>query len=131
MINATTLRSLALCLTLVWGGSQALSWWQDQRFAKAIRLGSQQHEVVLYSTDSCPYCAKARIWLNEHSVRWQDCDVEHDAICGHAYQLEGSPGVPLVRVGSLWSLGFSPAWVASAISKLSAQSPSTDNAPRP
>ncbi len=131
MNNLASLRSLAIFLMLVWGGSQAVSWWQDQRFAETVRLGSQQHDVVVYSTDTCPYCAKARAWLDEHRVRWHDCNVDHDAACQHTYQAQGAPGVPLVRVGALWNLGFSPAWVASAMVKLSDQSPSGASSPRP
>jgi glutaredoxin len=151
MTNWASLRSLAIVVLLVWGGSQALSWWQDRRFAEAVRLGSQQHELVVFSTDTCPYCARARTWLNAQDVRWRECHVEHDAACQEAYQAQGAPGVPLVRVGSaesgagvLWNLGFSPAWVASAMAKLDAQQPaaqgpaqrpahrpSADTSPRP
>ena len=53
-MNWTSLRSLAMVLLLVWGGSQALSWWQDRRFAETVRLGSQRHELVVYSTDIEP-----------------------------------------------------------------------------
>ncbi len=148
-MNWTSLRSLAMVLLLVWGGSQALSWWQDRRFAETVRLGSQRHELVVYSTDTCPYCAKARAWLDAHGARWRDCNVEHDVACQQAYQAQGAPGVPLVRVGAmqqtgspsaagsgaLWQLGFSPAGVASAMAKLdnqpSAHKPSAANSPRP
>lgn len=142
-MNWASLRSLAAVLLLVWGGSQALSWWQDRRFAEAVRLGSQRHELVIYSTDTCPYCARARAWLDAHSVRWRDCHVEHEAACQQAYQAQGAPGVPLVRVGALqpasagalWQLGFSPAGVAAAMAKLDAQgadqSPKAASSPRP
>lgn len=134
-MNWASLRSLAVVLLLVWGGSHALSWWQDRRFAEAVRLGSQRHELVVYSTDTCPYCAKARAWLDAHGARWRECNVEHDTACQQAYQAQGAPGVPLVRVGALWQLGFSPAGVASAMAKLDAQpgahSPSAASSPRP
>lgn len=146
-----SLRSLAVVLLVAWGGSQALSWWQDRRFAEAVRLGSQRHELVVYSTDTCPYCAKARAWLDAHGARWRECNVEHDTACQQAYQAQGAPGVPLVRVGALqqmgspsaagsgpgalWQLGFSPAGVASAMAKLDAEPgahrPSAASSPRP
>lgn len=134
-MNWASLRSLAVVLLLVWGGSHALSWWQDRRFAEAVRLGSQRHELVVYSTDTCPYCAKARAWLDAHGARWRECNVEHDTACQQAYQAQGAPGVPLVRVGELWQLGFSPAGVASAMAKLDAEPgahrPSAASSPRP
>lgn len=142
MVQWASLRSLALVMLLVWGCSQALSWWQDQRFAEAVRLGSQRHELVVYSTDTCPYCARARAWLDANGARWRECNVERDAACQRSYQDQGAPGVPLVQVrsqsgappgppsASLWHLGFSPAWVASAMDKLSAQGPTEPPAPR-
>lgn len=141
-----SLRSLGIVLLMVWGGSQTLSWWQDRRFAEAVRLGSQHHELVIYSTDTCPYCARARAWLNAQGARWRECNVEREDACQRTYQAQGAPGVPLVRVGSaqsgagmLWNLGFSPAWVASAMAKLDVQgpeqshgqSPKAANSPRP
>ena len=138
MTHWASLRSLGIVLLLVWGGSQTLSSWQDRRFAEAVRLGSQQHELVIYSTATCTYCARARAWLNAQGARWRDCDVEHDTVCQQAYQAQGAPGVPLVRVGSaqsgagvLWNLGFSPAWVASAMAKLGAQGPDQSRGQNP
>jgi glutaredoxin len=137
-VNLPALRSLALVLLAVWGVSQGVSWWQDQRSAEAVRLGSQRHALVVYSTDTCAYCARARAWLDTHGARWQECNVERDADCASTYEAQGAPGVPLVRVSpmnapekALWNLGFSPAWVASAMSKLDAHRPSAASSPRP
>ena len=129
-----TIRSLAMVLLLVWGGSQAVSWWQAQRFAEAVHAGSQRHALVVYTTDTCPYCARARAWLNANGATWRECNVEHDATCRRTYEAQGAPGVPMVQVGRLWDLGFNPAWVASAMATLdteSAQSPSGASSPRP
>ena len=133
------LLSLALVLLLVWGASQAVSWWQDRRFAEAVRSGSQRHALVLYTTDTCMYCARAAAWLDAQGARWQECNVERHADCARSYEAQGAPGVPLVRVSpdgapkqSLWNLGFSAAWVASAMAKLDeSHRPSAASSPRP
>lgn len=113
-----TLRSLlglAALVAVAWGGSEGLGRWQDARAAEAIRDRSQRVGITLYTTSSCPYCARAAAWLNRHGVRWQECNVETDAACLRAYTEQGSPGVPLVRAGERWHLGFHAPWLAEAL----------------
>ena len=127
-----TLRSLlglAALVAVVWGGAEGLGRWQDARAAEAIRDRSQRVGITLYTTSSCPYCARAASWLNRHGVRWQECNVETDAACLRAYSEQGSPGVPLVRAGERWHLGFQAPWLAEALAAQDvpsgASSPST------
>lgn len=113
-----TLRSLLGLVALVavaWGGSQGLNRWQDERAASAIRELSQRVDITLYTTSTCPYCAKATAWLKRHEVRWRECNVETNAACQSTYELQGSPGVPLVQAGSRWHLGFHAPWLAEAL----------------
>lgn len=113
-----TLRSLLGLLALVamvWGGAQGLAHWQDARAASAIREHSQRVGITLYTTSTCPYCAKAIAWLKQHNVRWRECNVETDASCQRTYAQQGSPGVPLVRAGERWHLGFHAPWLAQAL----------------
>lgn len=120
-----TLRSLlglAALVAVVWGGAEGLGRWQDARAAEAIRDRSQRVGITLYTTSSCPYCARAAAWLNRHGVRWQECNVETDAACLRAYSEQGSPGVPLVRAGERWHLGFQAPWLAEALAAQDAPS---------
>lgn len=113
-----TLRSLLGLLALValvWGGAQGLGHWQEARAASAIREHSQRVDITLYTTSTCPYCAKAIAWLKQHDVRWRECNVETDAACQRTYALQGSPGVPLVRAGERWHLGLHAPWLAEAL----------------
>ncbi|MGE0388479.1 MAG: glutaredoxin family protein [Gammaproteobacteria bacterium] len=32
--------------------------------------------IVMLATGWCPYCARARAWLQEHDLRWCELDVE-------------------------------------------------------
>lgn len=114
-----TLRSLLGLSALVgvtWGLSQLLNHWQDARAAAAIREHSQRVDITLYTTSSCPYCAQAIAWLTQHGVRWRACNIETDAACQRTYVQQGSPGVPLVRAGERWHLGFHAPWLAEALS---------------
>ena len=133
-----TLRSWVGLIALVaaaWGATQALQHWQEARAASAIREHSQRVDITLFTTTDCPYCAKARAWLTQVGARWQECNVETDAGCQSTYKLQGSPGVPLVRAGERWHLGFNPTWLAQAVAEQAATAqpskPSGPSSPRP
>jgi glutaredoxin len=121
-----TLRSwlgLIALVALAWGGTQGLSLWQDARAASAIREHSQRVDITLYTTSTCPYCAQAKAWLKRHEVRWRECNVETDAACARTYAEQGAPGVPLVRAGERWHLGFHAPWLAEALAAQDSEAP--------
>lgn len=124
--GAPSLRSLAGLAAVVlgaWAISQAVSWWQDARAAQAVREGSQRGDITLYTTSTCPYCARAAAWLNKHGVRWRECNIETDTTCLRTYEAQGAPGVPLVQVNGQWDLGFNANWVAEALRTPAAGTP--------
>lgn len=136
--NRPTARSLLGLLALVgmvWGTTQWVDNWRDARAAQAIREHSQRLDITLYTTSTCPYCAKAIAWLKRHDVRWKECNVETDERCQRTYAAQGSPGVPLVRAGERWHLGFHAPWLAEALAAQDATaqsaSPSAARSPRP
>lgn len=128
-----SLKSLAVVVLLVLGGTQALSWWQERQSANEIKAHLGQQRITLYTTVTCYYCTKAKAWLARHDIPWDECDVEVDEGCKRTFEAQGAPGTPLVRVNSHWHLGFDPAWVAKALQlRPAAQpSPSTAKSPRP
>src|SRR5690606_26044253 len=85
---------------------QAHQTWRQAGQGETLRSLAQAGDVVLYTTSSCPYCRRARLWLNEHQVSWRECNVELSAACMATYQGQGAPGVPLVSVRGHWQLGF-------------------------
>lgn len=132
-----SLVSLALIVALVWGGTEALAWWRDKQAVDQIKAHLQDQRITMYSTESCFYCAKARAWLRQHDIPWDECDVERDAGCRATFAAHGAPGTPMMRVGAHWNLGFDPVWLAQALKTAEqpvppAQSnPSADTSPRP
>lgn len=138
MPSLRSLSGLAAVVLGAWALSQAVSWWQDARAAQAVREGSQRGDITLYTTSTCPYCARAAAWLNKHGVRWRECNIEADAACLRTYEAQGAPGVPLVRVNGQWDLGFNANWVAEALrnppggaARPQADRPSGASSPRP
>lgn len=137
--NRRSLLGLAALVGLVWLGSTALRTWEQGRSAEAVRQHSEFIDVTLYTTSHCPYCAKARNWLQQHQVRWRECPIETDATCAQAYAAQGSPGVPLLQVGRHWQLGFQPTALADALRAQAPEAtprsqldkPSGASAPRP
>jgi glutaredoxin len=118
--SAKSWMGLAVLVASVWAATSGLDRWQDARAATAAREISQTIDVTVYTTSTCPYCAKAAAWLNQHGVRWRECNVDTTADCQHMFAAQGSPGVPLVRAGDRWHLGFHAPWLAEALKEQAA-----------
>lgn len=106
---------LAGIVLVVAGGSQLATWWHNARTGAEVRQHVQPGDIVMYSTDTCPYCAKAREWMASHEIPWRECDVERDKACKQTYEAQGAPGTPLMHVKGRWGLGFNADWLSRAI----------------
>ena len=128
----SSLWGLAVVLLLVFGGMQAWTWWRHERQGEAVKALAQPDQITMYTTTTCPYCAKAKVWLNGHGVPWRECNIDLDASCRATFEAQGAPGVPLLQVKGHWQLGFDPLWLTRALQTETLQpSPSTDRSPRP
>lgn len=128
----SSLWGLAVVLLLVFGGMQAWTWWRHERQCEAVKALAQPDQITMYTTTTCPYCAKAKVWLNGHGVPWRECNIDLDASCRATFEAQGAPGVPLLQVKGHWQLGFDPLWLTRALQTEPLQpSPSTDRSPRP
>lgn len=73
-------------------------------------------EAVLYSTSTCPWCARAKRYLANKGVSVEEVSVERDRkaameIVGRT----GQTGVPVIRIGPRWIVGFDPAGIDRAL----------------
>jgi glutaredoxin len=109
------LLSLIVTVATVWGLSQAWSAWHSAAQASTIKAMAAGSNIVMYTTSTCPYCARARDWLATHEVGYRDCNVDVDEQCMAQYTAKGQPGVPLMNVNDHWQLGFDPQWLAEAL----------------
>ncbi|MCW5320611.1 glutaredoxin family protein [Verminephrobacter aporrectodeae subsp. tuberculatae] len=82
----------------------------------ALAASGQASDVILYSTDWCPYCKAAKGWMNQYGFKYQECDIEKNASCLQQFQSLGDVGgVPyLIVKGQHMKDGFdSDAFVAA------------------
>lgn len=55
-------------------------------------------KVVLYSTEWCTYCKRARKWLEKNNVAFQELDIEKSATARQQFDALGGGGVPVVVI---------------------------------
>lgn len=66
------------------------------------------NEVVLYATDWCGYCRKARDFFKENNITYTEYDIEKSAEAKNSYdQLKGR-GIPLVVINGKVIDGYNP-----------------------
>lgn len=128
----SSLWGLAVVLLLVFGAMQAWTWWRHERQGETVKALAQPGQITMYTTTTCPYCAKAKVWLNGHGIPWRECNIDLHANCRMAFEAQGAPGVPLLHVRGHWQLGFDPRWLTRVLQTEGPQpSPSTERSPRP
>jgi len=64
------------------------------------------HRVVMYSTEWCVYCKKARKYFNENNILFADYDIEKDPVAAKEHKDMGASGVPVILVGNERMNGF-------------------------
>lgn len=71
--------------------------------------------VVMLATAWCPYCAKARGFLNRHGVAWCELDTETSARGRALFRTLGGRGVPVIIVGERILHGYDEAELARLV----------------
>lgn len=86
----------------------------SERKAKAIRSNVP---VVMYSTDWCGVCKRARKYFEEQGIRFTEYDVDRNLQARNEYLLlNPRRSVPTIKIGNEVIVGFSPAAVEAALS---------------
>ncbi|MDF3030484.1 MAG: Glutaredoxin protein [Moraxellaceae bacterium] len=92
---------------------QFLSDWYVERPRNRQRLedlgiyrAGEARIPVLYGTDWCPYCAKARQYFHGNGIRFRDLDIERDAEADRQYKALGHNGVPVIVYDDMVLSGF-------------------------
>ncbi len=76
-----------------------------------------QHKskVVLYGTETCPYCAKAREYFKQNKIAYVDLDVSKPGAAQQEFKNFGGSGVPMLLIGDRRINGFIPKVIEEAL----------------
>ncbi|RNF30804.1 hypothetical protein NM04_10535 [Massilia aurea] len=66
----------------------------------------EQSNVVLYGTNSCPYCIQARAYLREHNIAFIDRNISDSDQSNRELAQLGGKAVPVILVGERMLTGF-------------------------
>lgn len=73
-------------------------------------------DITVYTTPSCPYCVKAKQWLDEHGYDYTEHNVAEDKEkAKEMIQRTGQRGVPQILVDDQSIVGFQPQKLQQAI----------------
>lgn len=89
-------------------------WDRVQALLSPPSAGAQSGEVILYATEWCGYCAKARELLAADGISYREIDIEKDSTGRQAYQALGGRGVPLLDVRGQIVRGYNPEAIRAA-----------------
>ena len=80
---------------------------QSEAEVRAIAAKVKPGEVLMYTTTRCPYCSKARAWLDEYGFSYTECNTETREACATELRGHGGDGVPYLIVrGERMRAGF-------------------------
>lgn len=71
-----------------------------------IIVNKQSHQVVMYATQRCGYCAKARRYFSENNIDYIEKDIDISIAARQEFDRAGGRGVPLIFVGKYKITGF-------------------------
>lgn len=64
-------------------------------------------KAVLFSTSTCPWCSRAKRYLKEKGFPVKEINVERAGRAARdVVKKTGQMGVPVVKIGSEWIVGF-------------------------
>ncbi|MCW8882714.1 MAG: DUF4124 domain-containing protein [Sedimenticola sp.] len=74
-------------------------------FAGAVSKGAKS--VIMYSTEWCTYCKKARRFFKAKGIAFTEYDIEKSTAAKRAYDKLGGRGVPVILIDKSRMNGFS------------------------
>jgi glutaredoxin-like YruB-family protein len=64
-------------------------------------------QIILFSTPSCSWCKRAKRYLKENRVHFKEVNIErHPKAAQDLVKKTGQMGVPVIKIGSRWIVGF-------------------------
>ncbi len=73
-------------------------------------------KVIVYSTQSCPWCHKAKDFLKENNIEFEDKDVSSDETARNEMaDKSGQMGVPVLDIDGTVIVGFDQEAIKKAL----------------
>ncbi len=98
---------LIVAVVLVYGAMQWLRGHrqdgQVQELAQLVGPG----DLIMYSTQSCGYCVKARQVFESNNVAFSECDIDHSTDCMARFRALGGLGTPTFELRGERVVGWS------------------------
>jgi glutaredoxin len=86
---------------------------------RAAIFSHTNHKVVMYATQWCPYCARARSFFKSHNIDYLERDIEHDAEAERIFQdVLHAQGIPVIVIGDEVIRGYDEEAITVALSKI-------------
>jgi glutaredoxin 3 len=86
---------------------------QEERDAQ-WRRALASVRIVVYTTSWCPSCKKAKAWLRESAIPFEERDIEASAEYARQMRALHSELIPTIDIEGDVDIGFSEQWVTSA-----------------
>ena len=75
-----------------------------------------EKSVKIYSTTTCPYCIRAKQYLKDNNVTFQDSDVSSDkSMADEMIKKSGQMGVPVLDIDGQIVVGFDKDKIKTAL----------------
>jgi len=73
-------------------------------------------KVTVYSTPTCPYCVRAKQFLKENNIEFEDIDVSTDDVKAQEMMSKsGQMGVPVLDIDGQIIVGFERGKIKEAL----------------
>ena len=73
-------------------------------------------KVKVYSTPTCPWCHKAKEFLEENKIEFEDINVAEDQeAASEMIEKSGQRGVPVIEIDGEIIVGFNPEAIKKAL----------------
>lgn len=83
----------------------------------ATKSPAGEPKIVMYATQTCGYCAKARQYFKARGLQWDERDIEASAQAMQEWKALNGQGTPLILVGEEKISGFHQARLDAALAK--------------
>ena len=73
-------------------------------------------KITVYDTSTCPYCIRAKQFLKDHNIDFEDIDVGiNQEKAQEMIQKSGQMGVPVLDIGGQIIVGFDKPKIETAL----------------